>query len=563
MMGRLIRVDNRLQLFTEYKDVDKCKSILGGAWNKQIGCWQYPLEALPFVLEVFPNIPMDKSVESIRKALELKEKGIVGLKEGKVEPRPHEFLMKHQRVGRDIAQLAPKYALYYDVGTGKTILAYAIIEERIQEKWLVICPKSIINTAWVQDGKDFFPNVKVLPIYAEAKADMYMELAEKWGVLDIIGYVKPKYMMEELMAFADVVVTNVEYFKIRDFIKEWPHNGVIVDESSILRNKDTQNTKAIIEHTAKKEYTYLLSGKPAPNNELEYFPQMLIVDASLFGNSYYRFRARYFQAQDFFQRDWQMLPDKRSDFTKRLAKGCMFIRKEDCLDLPPELPPMMRTVKLSKEARKYYQNMERDRVVELDDKYISAAMKVSSLMKLRQITSGFIIDTEEETTSVLHKDKLNELADVVTELGDNKAVIWVSFKEEVRAISELLDNMGKTYSTAYSGTEDLDDSITRFKTNEAQFMIANPKSLKFGVTFTGPTMTKNCTYAIYYSMTHSYEDYYQSKHRIYRKGQTESCTYIYLIAEESIDEDIYESIVRKGTDAEIIENLVRRVKHEK
>lgn len=94
-------------------------------------------------------------------------------------------------------------------------------------------------------------------------------------------------------------------------------------------------------------------------------------------------------------------------------------------------------------------------------------------------------------------------------------------------------------------------------------MIANPKSLKFGVTFTGPTMTKNCTYAIYYSMTHSYEDYYQSKHRIYRKGQTESCTYIYLIAEESIDEDIYESIVRKGTDAEIIENLVRRVKHEK
>ena len=52
MMGWLIRVDNRLQLFTEYKDVDKCKSILGGAWNKQVGCWQYPLEALPFVPEV-------------------------------------------------------------------------------------------------------------------------------------------------------------------------------------------------------------------------------------------------------------------------------------------------------------------------------------------------------------------------------------------------------------------------------------------------------------------------------------------------------------------------------
>jgi hypothetical protein len=122
----------------------------------------------------------------------------------------------------------------------------------------------------------------------------------------------------------------------------------------------------------------------------------------------------------------------------------------------------------------------------------------------------------------------------------------------------MLSSIGKTYVTAYCGTKNVDDSIAAFKDNTAQFIIANPKTLKYGVTFTGPSMKKNCTYAIYYSLSHSFEDFYQSKDRIRRKGQNKGCTYIFLVVEDTIDMDIYDAVVRKGNNALVMENMIRR-----
>ena len=174
------------------------------------------------------------------------------------------------------------------------------------------------------------------------------------------------------------------------------------------------------------------------------------------------------------------------------------------------------------------------------------------------ITSGFIIDTEtQQTISIGDKSKINELANILEELGDKKAIIWINFKEEVRCIEELMKAKGYTYVTAYQGTDDVDDSINKFKSNEAQFIIAHPKTLKYGVTFTGPSMVKNCTYAIYYSLSYSYEDFYQSRDRIYRKGQDEKCTCIFLLAAKTIDYVIYKTLQNKGTNAELLENLAK------
>ena len=68
-------------------------------------------------------------------------------------------------------------------------------------------------------------------------------------------------------------------------------------------------------------------------------------------------------------------------------------------------------------------------------------------MKLRQISSGFIIDTENQVTERLDKAKVNELANVLEELGDEKAIIWINFKEEVKAIEEMMQAKGYTYVT--------------------------------------------------------------------------------------------------------------------
>ena len=559
MYMRVTRSNKKLRLYDlDYAYLEKARKIGSGIWNKRESCWEFPLGAVPFILEQFPNIAVDSSAKEVFDHYRMSTERVQALITKRVKPRNHKFLMEHQRMCRDIAQYRHKYALYLDTGTGKTLTAFSIIDDNRHLKWIVVCPKSIVKAAWMEDRDKFFPHLRVLPMSKNMKVDEYKAIAEDWGV-----QYRQKTSLSEirsmLLACAEVVVINPESFKTDKELAEWPADGLIVDESSIMRNISSATTKALLERSASMERVYLLSGKPAPNSELEYFPQMLAVNHALFGQSFYSFRNRYFETTDYYGYNWVMRENMREEFSRRLAMACVFISKKECLDLPDEFPPVHRIIELPRDAAKYYREMERERVVMLQDKTITVQTKLASLMKLRQITSGFLIDTDDNSaTSKVHSEKTKELWAVLEELGDNKAIIWVNFKQEVHDIEELLKSHGKTYVTAYSGTRDVDASIKAFKDDTAQYIIAHPKTLKYGVTFTGESMKKNCTYAIYYSMSYSYEDFYQSKDRINRKGQTHGVTYIFLVAENTVDEDIYDAIVKKGDNALIMENMIRR-----
>lgn len=556
---RVVRSDKKLRLYDlDYAYLENARKIGGGIWNKRESCWEFPLGAVPFILEQFPSVTIDSTAKEVFKHYTMGAERVQALITKKTAPRKHPFLMEHQRMCRDIAQYKHKYALYLDTGTGKTLTAYSIINDNLHLKWVVICPKSIVKAAWVEDRDRFFSHLKVLPMSKNITAEEYRSIATDWGVS-----FRPKSSRAEmqglLLTHAEVVVINPESFKIDKLVGAWPAEGLIVDESSIMRNMSSATTNAILDRARDMSKVYLLSGKPAPNSDLEYFPQMLAVNQALFGGSFYSFRNRYFETTDYYGYTWKMKDSMRDEFSRRLSMACVFISKKECLDLPDELPPVHRVIELPKNIMKYYKEMERERVVMLEDKTIAVQTKLASLMKLRQITSGFLIDTDNESeVSSIHGEKIKELRAVLEELGDNKAIIWVNFKQEVHDIEALLEAMGKTFVTAYSGTRSVDDSITAFKTNTAQFIVAHPKTLKYGVTFTGESMTKNCTYAIYYSMSYSFEDFYQSRDRIYRKGQNEGCTYIFLVAENTVDEDIYDAIVKKGDNALIMENMIRR-----
>jgi SNF2 family DNA or RNA helicase len=199
--------------------------------------------------------------------------------------------------------------------------------------------------------------------------------------------------------------------------------------------------------------------------------------------------------------------------------------------------------------------MEKERLLEIGDSLTVANNILTSLMKLRQITSGFVIDSD-ITTQCLHRQKLDELLEVLEEIGDKPVIIWCNFKNEIQTIENELKKLGKSVVTAYSETKDVDVSVVEFKKGEAQYMIAHPQTLKYGVTFT------QCTYAVYYSLSYSYDDYYQSHDRIYRKGQTKPCTFIFLLCHDTIDELIYEALHDKRDLADAIKEYAKGVRQD-
>jgi hypothetical protein len=247
--------------------------------------------------------------------------------------------------------------------------------------------------------------------------------------------------------------------------------------------------------------------------------------------------------------------EKTEELSKLIALKSYTVKKKDCLDLKDPVT-IIREVELGDSTMKSYKQMEKLFFTQISDETVTAISKAAALNKLRQITSGFVIDTAEGNTYRHEsKEKLNELMNVLDELGSEPVVIWISFKEEARMILEAL---GSDKCVVANSEHDSDKALERFMSNDAQYLVAHPASLRYGVTLTGRAMTKNCTYAIYYSKDKNYENFYQSKDRIQRIGQTGQVTYIHLIAAETIDWDVHESVGKKQTDAEFFAELIDR-----
>ena len=537
--------------------------IYGIKFDSITGLWYAPVQSLLPILTVFPNIVIKdnttkKLVAEAHMILSNVQKQKSSIKsKTKLNSTQYPFLMSHQVVCNNIAKIRPRYALFLDTGTGKTISALSIMSDIIDKEciqWVVVCPKSIIKTAWIADCNDFFPDIRLLPVKAGTGKKEITEYAKKY-VTDG-GNIKK---IDDLFEYVDGIVLNPEQFK-KYFKDDKLSNfkGLIIDESTMIKSRDAQISKMISDFTKQCRHVYILSGKPAPNTPLDYFNQIKVVNPYIFGKSFTKFRDNFFYQHDFMGYDWRMKSNKKELFTKLLDLCSIFVSKTDCLDLPDKTY-QLREVELDSKTMSYYKQMEVAQLVCLENKDIPAPNKLASLMKLRQISSGFIIDTDNKVTERLDKAKINELETVLEELGDEKAIIWINFKEEVKAIEELMQSKKYSYVTAYQGTADVDASIEAFKNNTAQFIIAHPKTLKYGVTFTGKSMVKNCTYAIYYSLSYSFEDYYQSHDRIYRKGQTEPCTFIFLLSKNTIDYALYNCLQQKGNSAKLIEDLVKDI----
>ena len=276
---------------------------------------------------------------------------------------------------------------------------------------------------------------------------------------------------------------------------------------------------------------FVLSGTPNPNSNLELFPQIKFVQPELFGISYLGWQATYFTQDLANPHYWYQTDENKEKLFARLSEGSVFLKKEDCVDLPPKVFEVKR-FELGKEQKKYYDDMIRDIQDNINE--WSKFEFTAKLMKLREIVSGFVINKDGSITDFdTNKDKLLESA--FEEIGDKPVIIWCQFQHEVDKLAEKYNGVALT-----SKTKDRDLIIRQFKNGEIKKLFTHPKLLGKGLTFV------NCTYNIYYSLSFSYEEFRQSQDRIHRIGQDNKCTYIILQGKNTIDEKIYNCLKRKG-----------------
>jgi SNF2 family DNA or RNA helicase len=90
------------------------------------------------------------------------------------------------------------------------------------------------------------------------------------------------------------------------------------------------------------------------------------------------------------------------------------------------------------------------------------------------------------------------------------------------------------------------EAIERFQNGDARFFIGNPMTGGYGITLTAATTV------IYFANSFDLAVRMQSEDRAHRIGQTEHVTYIDLIAEGTIDEQIVKSLRNKMDIASVV-----------
>lgn len=462
-------------------------------------------------------------------------------------------LYKHQREAIEFAiQNDGRCALFHDPGLGKTRDCLEIYKfykaDNPGLKVLVVCPLSLVNSAWGEDIKKFTNFT-----YAYFK-----ELKNDLPDIIIINY-------EALISHRNLPEIY-KMVKSQDFI-------CVLDESARLKNNKSLTTKTLLGLSEYFRYRIIASGTPMPNSELELWGQINFVRPYVLHNSFYAFRNTYFHLErngktllmrgqymtreimrDIRSKGWKysITPQNRQKIMAIIKPFTHWVKKEEALDLPEKID-QVREVTLSSKEQKAYNEMKRDLITEIKGREITAQVTLAKLMKLRQATSGFFYDEYSRVLEIGNSSKLKELEEILEELGPQQIIIWVQFHHEVEIIQKLIfEKYGvDQVVTLYADTKDKDDSISKFKTNQVRYLISHPRSGGHGLTFT------NCNTMIFFSLDYSYEAHSQARDRIHRIGQKNSCLYIYIIAKDSIDEELLNVLQKKQDLQDVVYAIVR------
>lgn len=462
-------------------------------------------------------------------------------------------LFKHQREAKSfILGNAGSGALFHEIGLGKTRTALEIFDGLKGEtpglKMMVFCPIALIEGAWGEDLKKFFPNIRWQNLHQVFRAKKITDPAAE---IFIVNY-------ESLLNDANVG-------KILYLLKSNPFLGVL-DESSKIKNHSAKTTKVLLALRYYFKYRVVMTGTPAPNSEAEYWSQINFVRDGVLHPKFNPFRSYYFhlsngrevmhgkiysreQAREIHAKGfkYQITPDKRKALMDRIKPVCHFAKKKDCLDLPDQVDEN-RLVEMTPEQRKAYEEMKRHFITEIEGSAVTAEVALAKIMKLRQITGGFAITEEKKSVDVGTKNpKLEELQNVLEEAGDQPVIIWAVFQHEIEKIRGLL---GDQAVDLYGETKDKGLAISTFKEGKVQYLVANPHSAGHGLTFV------NSSLEIFYSLDYSWEIYEQARGRIHRPGQVNKCTYVHLLCRDSIDTEILRILQEKKHATDIVYKMI-------
>ena len=416
-------------------------------------------------------------------------------------------LYRHQKIALSYMRSNNFFALYMEMGTGKTLVSLMRILDLLKsgaiEDALVVAPKSALG-AWERDLELF--------------DDLDREILRDG-------------------------ITLINYDKVwrgdkkSPYFKKW--GCIVLDEAHKIKNRTSRRSKFLLKIATMSDYRYILTGTPISNGALHDIWSLYAfldpylergnVYSRIFGGSYSKFQDRYCILNMYHKPSSYIHVNELQDI---INEHSYRVKKCECLDLPDKLPDEIIKVDLLEKAL-YKKLATESAILEYE---ILAENPLSRLVKLRQLASGHIKLNTGEILDI-KCEKLSILEELIEGYDDNKKlVIFAEFKHSITAISELLRRL-KIKHVVLDG-EQKNKTIWRdFQNDESiRVIVCQYQTANAGIDlFSSDTI-------IYFEPTLSSNILEQSRDRIHRTGQKNKCSYIHLLTKGTVEVDIYRAL---------------------
>jgi SNF2 family DNA or RNA helicase len=407
---------------------------------------------------------------------------------------------EHQKATSRFLVQNKKAFCFNEQGTGKTASAIwaceLLFSKNIIDKVLVICPLSIMESAWVEDINKFVPHRSTGVAHGTPTARK--AVLEKGADYTIINY-----------AGVEILEDNLRDYKM-----------IIVDEATHYKNARTKRWKALNRIVKKDTWLWLMTGTPAAQGPLDAYGLAKLVNPISVPRAFSVFRDKIMYRVTNFK--WIPRPMATQHVFDILQPAIRF-SKEECLDLPPMIYTR-RAVELSRQQKKYYKLLLKEMMFRADGEEITAVNAASCLNKLLQISAGVVYSTEKASLEFDIDYRYKVLREVIDE-SSKKVLIFVPFRNSIDLITMKLRGDGIPTEVIHGGVPVTKRSeiFKNFQTtDDPRVLVIQPQSAAHGVTLTAANTV------VWWSPTSSLETYAQANARVHRAGQDHKCTVIQL-----------------------------------
>jgi SNF2 family DNA or RNA helicase len=438
---------------------------------------------------------------------------------------------EHQKITSSFLTIRDRAFCFNEAGTGKTSsviwAADYLMNKGLIKKVLVICPLSIMYSAWQADV---------------FKTAMHRTVAVAYGDANR----RKKIINGEY----DFTVINFDGVGIvLEDICKVGFDLIVVDEANAYKTVTTKRWKTLNKILMPSTRLWMLTGTPASQSPLDAFGLARLVAPGNVPKYFGSWRDTVMQQVTRFK--WVPRKNSREIVYNALQPAIRFEKKQ-CLDLP-ELVYQTRITPLTPQVVKYYKAIRDQMLVEAAGEQISAVNAAAKLTKLLQISGGAVYTDEHEVVEFDVTPRMNTLMEVIEET-DNKVIIFVPYSHTIQLVSNHLTSQGisnEIIQGSVSATKRA-DIIGRFQTMEhPRVLVIQPQSASHGVTLTAADTV------VFWSPVMSVETYIQCVARIDRVGQTNSMTVVHLQGSE-VERKMYEMLQSKVDSHEQLVDLYRR-----